>query len=359
MTEGIGLALSRSFYERSVRPIIAAHAPGLRYAAARIGDGSEVLGYDTPMSADHNCGPGVQLFLPESQFATVAPALMAALDSELPATFEGHPVSYLAQGRPTADDMPIGMFGSFHGVELFTLSAWYRRQFAAELSFPSATIEWLAIPEQLLLTVTAGAVFRDDGGELTIIRDRLSYFPRDVWLLKIAAQWARIGEEQAFVGRTGDNGDDIGSRIISARLVRDVMRLCFLIERRYVPYPKWFGTAFLRLDCAGRIVSHLSGAITASDWQHREAALAHAYRAAAELLSEREVPGAVAPVIGPYFTRPFTVINAEAISDGLRAAIDDPILREFPFGAIDQWVDATPVLSRPERARGAQRGLGS
>ena len=354
LADGIGMALSRRFFERCVQPILERYDPQLRYSAARIGDGSEVLGFDTTMSADHNYGPALQLLVSEGDFAQ-APALMAALEAELPETFEGWAVRYPATGRPAAD--VDGMLGSTHGVELFTLSAWYRRQLAADIPFPATAADWLAIPEQVLLTVTAGAVFRDDSGELGALRERLNYLPRDVWLAKLAAQWNRIGEEQAFVGRTGDNGDALGSQVLAGRLVRDVMRLGFLIERRYAPYPKWFGAAFARLDCFGRFEPYLSGALAARDWRQREAALAAAYRHAAELQIEHHIPGAIAPVIGPFHERPFTVINADAISAGLVAAIENPELREVPFGAVDQWVDSTAVLSKPNRAMGAQAGV--
>jgi hypothetical protein len=60
-------------------------------------------------------------------------------------------------------------------------------------------------------------VYRDGDGELGALRQRLAYFPQDVWLYKIACQWVRVGREQAFVGRCGDVGDDVGSRIITAR----------------------------------------------------------------------------------------------------------------------------------------------
>jgi len=48
--------------------------------------------------------------------------------------------------------------------------------------------------------MTAGAVFHDDDGRLTALRTRLSAFPPDVRLYKLACQWRRIAEEQAFVG---------------------------------------------------------------------------------------------------------------------------------------------------------------
>jgi hypothetical protein len=36
-----------------VRPVLDAHFPGLAHSAALIGDGSDVLGFDTPVSRDH------------------------------------------------------------------------------------------------------------------------------------------------------------------------------------------------------------------------------------------------------------------------------------------------------------------
>lgn len=31
------------------------------------------------------------------------------------------------------------------------------------------------------------------------------------------------------------------------------MQICFLMERQYAPYPKWFGSAFGQLDCASHL----------------------------------------------------------------------------------------------------------
>src|SRR6185369_1804239 len=117
-------------------------------------------------------------------------------------------------------------------------------------------LQWLGFPEQRLLAFTAGAVFDDGPGHLTGARDRLAYFPRAIWLYRIACQWRRIAEEQAFVGRAGQVGDDLGSRVVAGRLVRDVMRMGFLLERRYAPYAKWFGTAFARMPISEALSPH-------------------------------------------------------------------------------------------------------
>lgn len=341
-----GLALSRRFYETLVEPIIAKALPQLRYAAARLGDGSEVLGYDTEMSADHNYGPTVQIILDAPDFAH-ADALMAALDAELPERFEAWTTRYESYGRHVRS---AGWLTSDHGVELMTLEALLHRQFGAGLG-PWSDADWLGFPEQRLLTLTAGAVFHDDGGKLAELRRRLTTFPRDVWLLRLATEWDAIGEERAFVGRTGELGDAIGSRIIASRLVEHLMRIAFLVERRYAPYPKWFGTAFARLASATVLQPLLAEALDAADWQQREAAIAHAAEHLAQLQLEHGIPGAVPPRIGSYFTRPFQVINADEIAAGLRAAIADEALRQLPAGGIDQVTGMVPILTAPERAR--------
>ena len=110
--------------------------------------------------------------------------------------------------------------------------------------------DWLSFSEHKLLAVTSGEIFHDGLGELESVRRKFAYYPRDVWLYQLAAQWIKIFEDREFVSRCGDVGDELGSTIIAAHQVKNLMRLCFLMERKYAPYTKWFGTAFSRLECA-------------------------------------------------------------------------------------------------------------
>jgi hypothetical protein len=53
-----GAELARRFFTDVVEPLLSHALPGLGYAAARLGSGSDVLGLDDEMSRDHDWGAG-------------------------------------------------------------------------------------------------------------------------------------------------------------------------------------------------------------------------------------------------------------------------------------------------------------
>ncbi len=228
-----GLELAGLFYADVVRPLL----EGRAHVAARIGPGSDVLGFDTERSTDHGWGPRLHVFVAASDVETTR----AAVDSGLPETFRGWPVRFGWDAIETR-----------HHVQISTLTSWLEDQLGFDPQKGIAIARWLATPQQLLLEVTAGAVFHDPERVLGRLREKLAWYPDDVWLWLMACQWRRIGQEEAFVGRTAEVGDELGSRVVAARLVRDLMRLCFLQERRYAPYGKWLGTSFRGLPTAAR-----------------------------------------------------------------------------------------------------------
>jgi len=58
-----GLELNRLFYSEVIQPLLAARFPDVVYSAGLIGYGSDVLGYDTAISTDHEWGPRLLIFL--------------------------------------------------------------------------------------------------------------------------------------------------------------------------------------------------------------------------------------------------------------------------------------------------------
>jgi hypothetical protein len=232
---------------------------------------------------------------------------------------------------------------------LTTVSEWFTLALGFDPRGNISDADWLGAPSQLLLEATAGAVFEDATGDLTLARERLRWYPDDVWLYLLGCQWRRIDQEEPFVGRTGEVGDDLGSAVITARLVRDVMRLCFLIERRYAPYAKWLGTAFAQLDCGPTLVPLLREALAATDWRAREAALVPAYEHVAGMFNALGVTEPLETEVRYYYHRPFRVPGSGRFVEACMATT--PLRRLGYTGSVDQFADTTDVLSNAAMAR--------
>ncbi|GAB3927149.1 hypothetical protein GCM10011575_09280 [Microlunatus endophyticus] len=326
------LDLSRDFYREVVARLLRDH----RHSAALFGTGSEVLGYDTDRSTDHDWGPRLQIFVEPDAVETAR----AALAGRLPDRFRDRPTRIGSDERAPA-----------HRVDVQPLGSWLVGQLGVDPRGGLDNLDWLAIPQQQLLGVTRGAVYADPDRELQSVRDRLAWYPHDVWLWLLACQWTRIFQEIAFVGRAAEVGDDLGSKIIAARLAREVMRLRLLQHRNYWPYTKWFGSAFAGLPDSDGLAAALGQAVDAVDYPTREAGLVRAYKIIATAHDDLGITDRIDWSIGCYFTRPYAVLHGE-FATACRAAIADDQLRRLPLvGSVDQFVDSTDVLSSAARSR--------
>lgn len=345
-----GLDLAEGFFRDAVSPILTSQMPDLKYSAALIGSGSEVLGFDTEMSTDHHWGPRVMLFLRGADLATHSTKISALLAESLPFLYRGYPTNW-----STPDDGDKGVqhliqtcrYPVNHRVETLTMNGFFERYMGINVDGPLSAAEWLTIPHQKLRSVCAGRVFRDDLG-LTGVRDRLAWYPHDVWLYVLASCWSRIGQDEHLTGRAGIVGDEIGSAVIALRLVRDIMRLAFLMERTYPPYAKWFGTAFAQLKCASRLQPALSAVLHATSWQERDSALASAYRQVAQMHNALGITPGLPCEPSPFFGRPFSAIYGGRFAESLRSAIQDDAVRSIAarslIGNIDLVSDNTDLL---------------
>jgi hypothetical protein len=203
-----------------------------------------------------------------------------------------------------------------------------------------------------LLGVVAGRVHADPAGRLADVRRRLRWYPDQVWRWLLACQWHRVAQEEAFVARTAEVGDEAGSAVTAARLVRDIMRLALLLERRYAPYQKWLGSAFAAGRHEDRLPEHLRTALDARDVTAREVALAHAYEDLAHRHNRAGLTAPLDPSPRDYHARPARVLMADRFASALLATVTDPALLRLPLiGGIDQVVDSTDVLEAPAHYR--------
>jgi hypothetical protein len=352
-----GLDLARALHTDAVAPLLATHLPDTPYAAALIGSGSEVLGLDTERSTDHNWGPRLQLFLADARDRARVRELLA---DRLPDRVRGWPTRFVADpGDPGARLLDhTGSPEGRHGVEVADLSAWCADWLGFDPAAGVRTADWLATPTQRLASVVGGAVFHDPVGDLTRVRRDLSWYPDDVWRYVLACQWRRVAQEEPFVGRCAEAGDHLGARVVAARLVRDLMVLALLLERRYPPYAKWLGSAFARLPGAGELGPLLVRAAAADT---------RALARASALLAARQNDTGLAARLDtrprPFHSRPYPVLDAGRFTSALLDRVRDPVLRgRPPVGAVDQFVDSTDALTRPGVFRalgGSDLGLGT
>lgn len=377
-----GLDLSESYYQRAVRPLLQSNFPTLQIAAGLLGDGSEVLGFDTEMSQDHDWGPRVMLFLPDSDQTRYGKQVESMLREYLPKEFCGFSTQFATPNQvvelramkdsdtSTASDVPSDAANdgsseaakdsvndpenqlkdpsSSHSVEVLTAQKFFSQHIRFDLSDEIEPSDWLTFPEQKLATIVGGRIFEDHIG-LKAIRDRFAYYPNDVWLYVLACQWTRIEQEEHLMGRAGYAGDELGSAIIAARLVRDLMRLCFLMERQYAPYPKWFGTAFARLESAKSLEPLFHQILTSNTWEDRQKSLSQAYEYAAKAHNKLNITEELPTSVRQFHGRPFFVISMGDFSKSIFSQIKDPAVRKIaekrPIGSIDQLSDNTDLIS--------------
>jgi hypothetical protein len=342
-----GLELSRRFFREVVRPILTQTFPDLRYAAGLIGPGSEVLGFDSEMSVDHDWGPRLFIFLREED-TEQAEAVGELLSQRLPAMFAGYAVAFFTTVNSKNQAMGRAYTGPVqHHVILTGVRDFVRVQIGYDLAQPLEVADWLSIPSHALGELVGGEVYQDEVGEMTAVRKEFAWYPHDVWLYLLAAGWQRIGQEEHLMPRAGSVGDELGSALIGSRLVRDIMNLCFLMERRYAPYAKWFGTAFKGLRAAPELMPLLSRAQQAGGWHERAEALARAYEVLARLQNELDVGVTLTATVSSFHDRPFPVIHGEVYAQALVERITDPAVRRIAaqglIGNISQWNDNTDM----------------
>jgi hypothetical protein len=341
-----GLQLSELYYQEAVKPLLDRFLPGIAHSAALIGYGSDVIGFDTAQSTDHMWGPRLVLFLPEDGFDEQRQSVDTVLRSELPVTFRGYSTHF---GSP--DEIGVRLMKSIeagpvdHLVEIVTLRAYIQSYLGIDPAAEVGLLDWLSFSEHHLLAITSGKVFHDEIG-LNDLRSKFAYYPHDLWLYLLAAQWGKISQEEPFVARTGVVGDELGSQVIAGRLVRALMQLCFLMERCYTPYSKWFGSAFSQLSVADELGPLLRRVLLAVDWREREGYLMQAYQLVARQHNLLGITRPMPEKASWFHDRPYLVIQAGEFASSIQDSIQDEQVRTLPpfRGSVNQLIELTDVV---------------
>ena len=224
-----GLELSRAYYDAYGEPMLREQFPALLpyLAVGLMGSGSECFGYDDEVSQDHDFEPGFCVFLPGEDVVDRRTAFqLERAYAKLPKEFEGF-------RRPML--LPVG--GARRGVlrtgEFFT----------EKVGAPDGVLtlgQWLTVPEQALAEATNGELYFDGPGEVTAIRERLSYFPEDVRRKRLAGQLLLMAQSGQYnYARILRHGETAAAQLAVCEFVKSAMAVIFLLNRRYQPYYKW------------------------------------------------------------------------------------------------------------------------
>ena len=245
-----GMELAAGFYEDFGRSMLERQFPQLLpyLAAGLIGSGSECFGYDDEISQDHDFEPGFCIFLPGEDLVD------RKTEFQLERAYAKLPREYSGFQRPLMQ--PAG--GARRGVlrtEQFLMD---KTGTADGILDPHL---WLTIPEQSLAELTNGKLFFDGYGQMTGIREELSYFPADIWKKKLAGHLLLMAQSGQYnYQRCILHGERAAAQLAVIEFAKSAMEVIFLLNRVYQPYYKWSFRAIRslpRLSLAAELMEYL------------------------------------------------------------------------------------------------------
>lgn len=325
-----GKVLSKLFFDEIVKPILKSDFPYLKYSAGLLGDGSEVIDFDTVRSTDHDWGPRVLLFLSQNDLKKKK-QISELLSRKSPSDFKGFSIHF--------------SWATKKNVDIFSIESFFKSYLHFDINKNISVYDWLVFSEHRLLAITKWTVFHDDLWLVKII-EKFSYYPKDVWYYLLASQWVRISQEEHFMWRCGELNDEIGSKIIATRLVKDIMKICFLMEKQYTPYIKWFWTAFKDLKSWKKLQPILHEVLKQNDWKLREKHLTKAYQHLAKIHNSLKITKTLTTKVNFFHGRPFLVINGWLFASEIKKHIKNPEITSITadIGSINQFSDSTDIL---------------
>lgn len=233
-----GLELAEAYYNEFGKRMIDESFPEYRryIAAGLAGEGSECFGFDDELSGSHDFGPGFCIWVPDEIYRNIGWKMKEAYD-KLPKSFLGKRRMETAEGAGR--------------VGVFSIREFYRKYTGCD-GIPGNQAEWIFAPETSLATATNGRVFEDNLGEFTKIRNGLlGFYPRDVYIKKLAARMAMMSQTGQYnYGRCMKRGDQAAAYLSCGEFIRTSVSMVYLLNRKYMPFYKWM---FRGMEQLGRL----------------------------------------------------------------------------------------------------------
>jgi hypothetical protein len=345
-----GLDLCEQFFNDNAKQILCEHFPEMIYSAGLIGYGSDVLGYDDIVSTDHMWGPRFYLFL-DAQHIALKDQILEVFSRKFPYEYKGYSVNF---SMPDPNDggvrhpeyISTGKVSPL--VYIHTIDEFLSEYLGIDRLDNLSELDWLSFSEHRLLALTSGRLFVD-GLNLRDLLHKVSFYPEQTKLFLIASNWSLIAEEQAFVKRCFDVGDEIGSVLVCSRIAERLMRLSFLYCDKYAPYSKWFGKAFGLLPIDESIKQTIRNAITADNIADREHNIVLAQKMLADLHNSLNITEYIDVKIENYFERDIKVIYANKIFEATAKKLAGSPYLDYPFiGTLSGVANFVTLSDNPE-----------
>lgn len=226
----------KNFYEKYGAPMIHRQFGEYekRIAAGVVGEGSDCFGFDDDISADHDYGIGFCIWLTDEDYDKIG--------DKLQKSYEKLVVDYRQEFcyNDCYDENANRFINGRRGV--FSINSFYEGILGVSVGEEGLTMEqWLSVPEDRLATAVNGTVFYDGAGIFSNIRKKLKdYYPRKVWLLRIAEKLHDFSQYgQSNYARMMARKDYVTARLCVAGGIKSAMEAVYLLNRTYAPYYKW------------------------------------------------------------------------------------------------------------------------
>lgn len=222
-----GLGLAESYFNEYGRQMIREHFPEYQkyMAIGLVGEGSECFGFDDELSEDHDFGPGFCIWLPDDIYQKIGIPMKEAY-AKLPKTYK--------------DKYRMETIEGDGRVGIFSIQEFYKKYIGCT-DIPKNNVEWLFAPETSLATATNGKIFEDHLGEFTRIRKGLlNFYPRDIYLKKLAARMAMMSQTGQYnYERCMKRGEYAAAYLCCSDFVKTTVSMIYLLNQKYMPFYKW------------------------------------------------------------------------------------------------------------------------
>ena len=227
MTTSI-IDISRDFFHEVLEPILLHEFPEetAQIAFGVFGYGSEVLRLDDDYSSDHHWGLRVNALMPDELLQARGKEMLRVIEVDLPDEYRGHS---LREG-----------YVGIKALALSSLEGFLDQTIGIEYP-PQTHGEWLRIPEEDIIHVINGEVWRDESGRFSAIRTALTgYYPEPVRLRRIA-HWCRYfsGMGTYALQRAILRDNEYYAAIAFGKAIRWGVQIAFMLEKSYCTYDKW------------------------------------------------------------------------------------------------------------------------